>query len=197
MFVKDPNYLELSGLSNVVIDLKYASSDNFMREDLYGPFKKAFLHRDAAIKFTKACELLAFVKPRWSFVIYDALRPRSVQWKMWAKVEGTPDERYIADPRLGSPHNYGMALDIGLLDEDGKTVDMGAGFDEFSEGSETRLEERFLKEGRLTAGQIANRKVLRDCMTGAGFLQLPYEWWHCNAFPEDEIRANYRMVESV
>ena len=107
-----------------------------MGEDLYGDFKKAFLHRDAAVKFERAVNLLQQTKPGWSFIIYDALRPRSVQWKMWAKVKNTSDENYIANPEKGSTHNFGMALDLGLLDEKGSVVDMGAGFDQFDEISE-------------------------------------------------------------
>ena len=191
----NPDYAGLSTLSGVVIALKYATGDNFMRLDLYGAFNKAFLHKDAAVKFEKAVGLLGREKPGWSFIVFDALRPRSVQWVMWNKVKGTPEEKYIADAELGSPHNFGMALDLGLLDESGKEVDMGAGFDSFSEISEPRLEERFLQEGKLTPKQLENRMVLRRAMTEAGFLQLPHEWWHFNALPEPEIRKRYKIVE--
>jgi D-alanyl-D-alanine dipeptidase len=195
MFYNSPDYVDLSSFSNVKIDLKYASLDNFMGEDLYGNYKKAFLHKDAAVKFERAIGLLQQEKRRWSFIIFDALRPRSVQWRMWAKVKNTPQEKYIANPELGSPHNFGMALDLSLLDENGKAVNMGAGFDEFSEVSEPRFEERFLKEGKLSAGNLESRLVLRRCMTNGGFLQLPHEWWHYNALPEEVIRKNYSVIE--
>ncbi len=197
MLENNPLYIDLSRFSSVVIDLKYASADNFMKEDLYGPFKKAFLHQDAAAKFEKAVVLLQTKKRGWSFIIYDALRPRSVQWKMWGKVKGTNDQNYIADPEKGSPHNFGMALDLGLLDEKGIVVDMGAGFDDFREISEPRFEEKFLKEGKLSLEQMENRMVLRGCMTDGGFLQLPHEWWHYNALPEEEIRAGYPIIETA
>jgi D-alanyl-D-alanine dipeptidase len=193
----NPLYVDISKFSHVTISLKYASVDNFMGEDLYGPFKRAYLHREAADKFQKAIELLQKDKVGWSFIIYDALRPRSVQWKMWAKVKGSPDQNYIADPKKGSPHNFGMALDLGLLDEKGRTVDMGAGFDDFRDISEPRFEERFLQEGTLSKEQLENRLVLRRCMTGGGFLQLPHEWWHYNALPEDEIRRDYPIIETA
>jgi D-alanyl-D-alanine dipeptidase len=195
MFYNSPDYVDLSSFSNVKINLKYASLDNFMGEDLYGNYKKAFLHKDAAVKFERAIGLLQQEKRRWSFIIFDALRPRSVQWRMWAKVKNTPQEKYIANPELGSPHNFGMALDLSLLDENGKAVNMGAGFDEFSEVSEPRFEERFLKEGKLSAGNLESRLVLRRCMTNGGFLQLPHEWWHYNALPEEVIRKNYSVIE--
>lgn len=195
MFEPNENYVDLSSFSKVKIDLKYASCDNFMGEDLYGSFRKAFLHRDAAGKFQKAVQFLNQKNPTWSFIVFDALRPRAVQWKMWERVKNTPQEKYIADPKKGSPHNYGMALDLSLLDEKDTLVDMGAGFDEFLEMSEPRLEERFLKEGRLSSQQMENRMVLRSVMTKGGFLQLPHEWWHFNALTENEIRSKYPLVE--
>jgi zinc D-Ala-D-Ala dipeptidase len=195
MFSNPSDYVDLSLFPHVKIDLKYASLDNFMGADLYGDFKKAFLHKDAAVKFEKAVAFLQREQPGLSFIIYDALRPRSVQLKMWARVKNTPQEKYIADPDKGSPHNFGMALDIGLLDENGKTVDMGAGFDDFREISEPQFEDRFLKEGKLSTKQFENRLVLRQAMTKGGFLQLPHEWWHYNALPEDDIRKNYSIIE--
>jgi D-alanyl-D-alanine dipeptidase len=195
MRLNPSDYVDLSLLSNVQIDLKYASPDNFMGEDLYGDFKKALLHKDAAVKFEKSSGLLRMEKPGWTFVVFDALRPRSVQWKMWAKVKGTAQQKYIADPEKGSPHNFGMALDISLRDEKGNHLDMGAGFDEFVDLSEPRLEDQFLKEGKLSPQQYENRLVLRRCMTGGGFLQLPHEWWHYNALPEEDIRRRYPIIE--
>ncbi|HXL72892.1 MAG TPA: M15 family metallopeptidase, partial [bacterium] len=98
-------------------------------------------------------------------------------------------------PEQGSPHNFGMAVDLSLLDERRERVGMGAGFDEFTDLSEPRLEARFLKEGKLSEEQIGNRLVLRRCMIGGGFLQLPHEWWHYNALPEEDIRKNYPIIE--
>jgi D-alanyl-D-alanine dipeptidase len=195
MFHNSPDYVDLSKFPFVKIDLKYASADNFMAADLYGNFKKAFLHKDAVVKFERAIGFLQQEKPGWSLVVFDALRPRSVQWKMWAKVKKKPQEKYIANPEQGSPHNFGMAVDLSLLDEQEKNADMGSGFDEFTDLSEPRLEARFLKEGKLSAKQIENRLVLRRCMTGGGFLQLPHEWWHYNALPEEDIRKNYPIIE--
>jgi len=195
MFPNLSDYVDLSIFSNVKINLKYASFDNFMGEDLYGDFKKAFLHKDAAVKFERAIGFLKKKQPTWSFVIFDALRPRAVQWKMWAKVKNTPQEKYIANPEQGSPHNFGMALDLGLLDANGEAVDMGAGFDDFREISEPRFEEIFLEAGKLSNRQVENRLILRGCMINSGFLQLPHEWWHYNALPEDDIRKNYLIIE--
>jgi len=191
----NPDYVDLSSFPSVTIDLKYATTDNFMGINMYGPFKKAFLHKDAAQKFRKAVDLLEKEKPGWQFIVFDALRPHSVQWVMWDRVKDTPQRKYVANAEIGSPHNYGMALDISLLDEKGRELDMGTGFDSFSPVSEPKLEDKFLKEGKLTQQQLVNRLVLRKVMTKAGFLQLSHEWWHYNALPEPEIRKKYKIVE--
>jgi D-alanyl-D-alanine dipeptidase len=195
MLEHHPDYFDLSVLPNVIIKLKYATTDNFMGMNLYGPFNKAFLHKDAAEKFRKAADRLGQEKPGWSFMVFDALRPHSVQWVMWNRVKDTPQRKYVASAEIGSPHNYGMALDLSLLDEKGKEIDMGTGFDSFSELSEPKLEEKFLKEGKLTRKQMENRLILRKIMTDAGFIQLSHEWWHYNALPEPEIRKKYKIVE--
>ncbi len=195
MLEDNPDYVDLSDFQNVVIDLKYATTDNFMGINMYGSFNRAFLHKDATAKFREAAGALGEERPGWSFVVFDALRPHSVQWVMWNRVKDTPQRNYIADAEIGSPHNYGMAVDLSLLDEKGESIDMGTGFDSFIELSEPRLEEMFLGEGKLTRRQMDNRLILRKVMTDAGFIQLPHEWWHYNALPEPEIRKNYKIVE--
>jgi D-alanyl-D-alanine dipeptidase len=192
---KDPDYVDLASFPYVQIELKYATTDNFMGLNMYGPFKKAFLHKDAAVMFRKAVDLLQKEKPGYTFIVFDALRPHSVQWIMWDRVKDTPQRKYVANAEIGSPHNYGMAIDLSLLDEKGHELDMGTPFDSFSEVSEPQLEERFLKEGKLTKAQMENRMILRRVMTGAGFHQLSHEWWHYNGLPEPEIRKKYKIVE--
>jgi D-alanyl-D-alanine dipeptidase len=192
---KDPDYVDLSTFPNVKVSLKYATKDNFMGFDMYGKFRKAFLHKDAAAKFRKAGEFLKKEKPGWSFIVFDALRPRSVQWVMWDGVKDTPQRKYVANAAIGSAHNYGMALDLSLLDGKGRELDMGTPYDSFSDVSEPKLEKKFLKEGKLTKEQLANRMVLRKVMEKAGFLQLSHEWWHYNALPEPQIRKKYTIVE--
>ncbi len=196
---KDPSFVDISTFPHVLIDLRYAGINNFMRTDLYGPIygsnPKVFLHKDAAAKLLKAVKFLQKEKPGWSFLIFDALRPRSVQWKMWEKVKDTPQRKYVADPAIGSPHNYGMAVDIGLTDGKHGELDMGTGFDSFTPLAEPRLEKKLLKMGKLTQQQVANRLILHKVMTDAGFLPISHEWWHFNALPEPEIRKKYRIVE--
>ncbi|HVZ81722.1 MAG TPA: M15 family metallopeptidase [bacterium] len=192
---KDLDYVDLSAFPHVRIKLKYATTDNFMGLNMYGPFRKAFLHKDAAAMFRRAVNLLQKERPGYSFVVFDALRPHSVQWIMWDRVKDTPERKYVANAEIGSPHNFGMAIDLSVLDEKGRELDMGTPFDSFSEVSEPKLEQRFLEEGKLTKGQMENRLILRRAMTGAGFLQLSHEWWHYNGLPEPEIRKKYKIVE--
>jgi D-alanyl-D-alanine dipeptidase len=190
-----PEFVELKESALMRIDLKYATAANFMNENVYGEFNRAFLHAVAFEKLMTAVKFLKEKKPEYKFIIYDTLRPRSVQSIMWNRWEGPNREDYIANPEKGSSHNFGMAVDLSILDESEKVLDMGTGFDDFDELSEPRQEERFLAELKLTPEQIANRKLLRTCMERAGFRQLSTEWWHFEALPLSEVRANFRIVE--
>jgi D-alanyl-D-alanine dipeptidase len=191
----NPNFVEVSHWEGVTVDLKYASTDNFTHTNLYGDWHKAYLHKIAAEKFRKALESLHQTHPGYKVVLFDTLRPRSVQWKLWNIVKGTPQQKYVADPEKGSMHNYGFAMDIGLMDPQGKLVDMGASFDGFTPLSEPQLEDQLLKEGKLTQTQIDNRMILRNAMVGAGFRQLRHEWWHYDALTEEQVRGKFQIVE--
>jgi D-alanyl-D-alanine dipeptidase len=188
-------FVNLSKFSQVVIQLKYASIDNFMGKNVYGKFTEAYLHAEAAKKFERAIAILQKESPGWKFVVFDALRPRSAQWSLWNHVRGTPEEIYVANPERGGMHNFGCAIDLSLLDAQGRTVDMGTGFDAFVPLSQPQLEQTFLARGQLTQTQIQNRLILREAMTQGGFIQLPHEWWHFDAFPADEVRARFEIVE--
>ncbi|HMN67260.1 MAG TPA: M15 family metallopeptidase [Bdellovibrionales bacterium] len=177
------------------IDLRYGTDNNFVGVNMYGPFQKAFLHRVAAEKMFRALELLKKRHPDHRFIIFDALRPRSIQRILWKHVEGTEGEKYIARPEPGSLHNFGFAVDLSVLDSQGREIDMGAGFDDFRPIAQPQLEARFLASGELNARHIANRDILRGVMHGAGFKQLAHEWWHFDALPEAEVKDRYVVVE--
>jgi D-alanyl-D-alanine dipeptidase len=123
------------------------------------------------------------------------LRPRSIQRVLWSHVVGTEGEKYIANPDLGSLHNFGFAVDLSVLDEYGQELDMGAGFDDFRPVAQPQLEQEFLKEGRLSPRHIQNRLVLRDAMQEAQFAQLAHEWWHFDALAKAEVRQKFQIVE--
>jgi len=190
-----PDYVELLPAMGLTLDLRYATANNFVGENLYGDFHRAFLHRIAAEKLSRAVENLRKANPGYRFVVFDALRPRSVQEILWAKVRGTAQEKYVADPKQGSMHNFGFALDLSVLDESGKELDMGTGFDAFTPLAEPREEQLFLAEGKLSSRQIGNRKLLRSAMEDAGFIQRPDEWWHFDALPAAEVLGAYPIVE--
>jgi len=192
----DDEYIDIGLFPHVKVDLLYATTKNFTGEILYEEnWKKALLHRDAAGKFQKAIEILQQKKPGWGFLVNDALRPLSVQRKMFSFVEGTPQQIYVANPARGSIHNFGLAIDLTLVDDAGMEVDMGTPVDSFEELAQPRFEEKFLNEGRLTEEQVQMRKLLRDTMVEAGFLTIPHEWWHFNAVEIVEARNHYTMIE--
>jgi D-alanyl-D-alanine dipeptidase len=101
--------------------------------------------------------------------IWDAYRPYSVTEKMW---EPLKDERYVANPKYGSGHNRGVAVDLTLVDvTTGKELDMGTGFDHFSDTAHVSFK-------ALSANVLANRALLQQHMEAAGFVVLETEWWH-------------------
>jgi zinc D-Ala-D-Ala dipeptidase len=192
-----PLFVKLPASSWLSVEMKYAGTDNFMGENLYGDFNACYLSRDAAAKLEIAGKALAKLKPGYKLLAYDCLRPREIQRRLWARVAGTPQQPYVADPAKGSVHNYGFAVDLTVQDAAGSPLDMGTPFDDFTPLAQPKLEDQFLKEGRLTRAQLDNRALLRSVMTGAGFLVLDNEWWHFDALAKSDLRQNHRIVESL
>jgi D-alanyl-D-alanine dipeptidase len=193
---KVPNeFRELTVIPELKIDLRYASTDNFTGINLYGEFKRAYLHELAFTKLEKAQGLLKKKYPDFNLLILDALRPRSVQRVLFSFVEGTSAEGYVANPDRGSVHNYGFAVDLTVVDGAGNELDMGTAFDDFTDLAQPRYEEKFLAEHKLSEQQLTHRKILREVMVGSGYRTIPNEWWHFNALPMDEIRKNFQIVE--
>lgn len=191
----DKSYADVSNLPNVHLSLRYASDNNFMKKNVYGEFHQCFLHQIAAEKFQKARLTLQKERPGWKFLVFDCLRPRSIQAKLFDVVKGTPQQPYVANPSTGSIHNYGFAIDLSLEDEDGHELDMGTGFDDFSPLSRPDHERENLDARKLTKEQLEHRLVLRKIMVKAGFVQLPIEWWHYDALPKEEVKGHYKIVE--
>jgi len=190
----NPELVNIGGYPGVVIDLRYSTTNNFTGKDLYGGFDQCFLHKIAAAKLEKAWGLLRKRKPGWKFLIFDGLRPRSVQWMLWDVVEGTDEESYVADPKRGSIHNYGFAIDMSLVDEKGKEVDMGTPYDSFTKLAQPRHEQENLENGDLTREQVNNRLILRYVMTNAGFNYISNEWWHFDGTTREEL-SKYKIIE--
>lgn len=182
--------------STIKVDL--VNSDpkkNYFRENYYGGLDKAYLRREVAVKLSKAQNILKSEHPDYSLEILDAARPRSVSRKMYAKMKGTKFEKYVANPSKGSMHNYGIAVDITIVDKSGNELDMG-----FSPFRKSTLEYYWqaakMKLGfELTEEQIFNRRILSETMKKAGFLPLSHEWWHFNGVPKDEARKKFVIIE--
>jgi len=187
-------FRHLSTIAGIAIDLRYATADNFVGRDLYSPFDCAWLHRDAAAALEQVVAWLAARRPGCTVLVLDALRPQRVQEQLWAALDGTELRMYLANPERGSIHSFGMALDITILDEDGRELDMGTGFDDLTERSHPALEPALLAVGDITQAQIDNRQLLRDAMAQAGFLGINSEWWHFDCGDRDRVRREFRRV---
>lgn len=174
----------------------YATSDNFLGEAVYIGMTRIWLHPMAATKLLTAHLLLKKEYPEWRFLIYDAARPMSVQKKMWALVRGTNKTNYVSNPANGGGlHNYGLAVDLTIIDEKGNPLPMGTPFDFFGEEAHTTHEEDLLENGKITYDELKNRRLLRRIMKQAGFHSIPYEWWHFNACTRAEARQNYPVID--
>ena len=190
----DAAFRHLSTIAGIAVDLRYATPNNFVGRDLYSPFDCAWLHREAAAALEQAVAWLARRAPGHTALVLDALRPQRVQQQLWDALAGTELRLYLADPARGSIHSYGMALDITILDPDGKELDMGTGFDDMTELSHPALEEGFLRAGALSEVQVANRRLLREAMLQAGFVGINTEWWHFDCGDRNRVRKTFRRV---
>lgn len=189
-----PDFRSLASIGGVHVDLRYASPGNFVGEDMYSPFDCAWLHREGAEALERAVEGLARRRADLRLLVLDALRPQRVQERMYAKLEGTGLEMYLANPVRGSIHSFGMAVDVTLRDAQGRELDLGTPFDDLTERSHPALEDRFLAEGALSAESVANRRLLREVMLEAGWQGIRHEWWHFDAGDRDLVRATFPRV---
>jgi D-alanyl-D-alanine dipeptidase len=188
------DFVPLRDIRGIRVDLRYATPDNFVGDDMYSPFDCAWLHREAAVSLEKAAQSLARYRAGASLLVLDALRPQRVQERMWAALEGTGLTQYLAHPERGSIHSFGMAVDVTIVDASGRELDMGTGFDDLTERSHPALEEGFLERGDLTDLHVENRKLLRAAMGDAGWRGINTEWWHFDGGDRDLIRASYVRV---
>jgi zinc D-Ala-D-Ala dipeptidase len=184
----DPAFRRLHTLRGVTVDLRYAGTNNFAGVDLYRGMDCAWLRREAAAGLEAAAAWLAERRPGWRILLLDALRPQRVQEAIWKDVAGTEMEHYFANPARGSIHSFGMAVDVTLLDPQGREADMGSGFDEMSTASHPALHAELLGSGRLTPAQVAERDALRQAMEHGGFHGIPTEWWHFDHGDRDRVR---------
>ena len=153
---------------NVKLDIRYATKNNFTKQQLYRQ-ARCLLKPKVADDLSK---VQADLETRGSSLkIYDCYRPLSVQKLMWKIVH---DDRYVANPVNGSRHNRGSAVDVTLVDRFGKELEMPTGFDDFSDRAHRSY-------SNVSRAAKANRQILEAAMVKRGFIPLEFEWWHFDA----------------
>ena len=183
--------------STIDVELKYSTTDNFVKKDVYGDLENAYLQPEIAKKLARASDFLRKEHPNYHLLIYDAARPNSVQQILWdeIKVPERQKPQYVANPKIGSIHNFGCAVDLTVANAKGVPLDMGTPYDFFGPLAYPRMESQMLAQGKLTKQQLANRQVLRQAMTQAGFRQNTTEWWHYDGLSRNAARAKFGMIK--
>ncbi|WP_317168288.1 D-alanyl-D-alanine dipeptidase [Flavobacterium silvaticum] len=179
--IVDTTFIDIKMLSSeVILDMKYATADNFLKVAVYD-CEACYLRKIAAEALVAANKDVA--QKGYRIKLFDCYRPLDIQKKMW-KIVPNPD--YVADPAKGSLHNRGLAVDLTLIDENGNELDMGTNFDHFGPESEFAYR-NISKEARR------NRKLLNKIMERHGFKVLKSEWWHYNyQMPQKAAVSNFK-----
>lgn len=163
----------VSASPGLVLNLRYATPDNFTHERLYDvPACK--LQTGTARRLERAAADL--LSQGYKLEVWDCYRPLAVQKKMWALV---PDTRYVANPTTGSRHNRGASVDVTLSGQD-----LGSQFDEFGPRSHRNA-------AGLSDAAKRHREVLSRAMQRQGFVPLATEWWHF----DDPHWAQYPLLD--
>lgn len=180
---------------DIRVDLKYATKDNFIGANMYGQLRRAYLHPNLAKALARAQQALTKEHPGYRFLIYDAARPQSVQRRMYQAVAGTPKKIYVAAPERGGRHNYGVAVDLTIIDASGKPLDMGSPFDHFGEEAHLGNEEARVRAGIFNKEVPANRSLMRRLLGAEGLRPYDKEWWHYQEqMPMSEVRKRYQLL---
>lgn len=166
-----------AAVPGIRVQLPYATPHNVFRRRFYTT-PRAFLRAGTARKLRTAQALLQ--KQGLGLKVWDAYRPRSVQRAMWLQVR---NPRYVGPPTEGSRHSRGAAVDVTLVDRNGRELPMPTGFDDFSP--------RAHAGARTTRAAARNREILRRAMVRAGFQPQWSEWWHFN----DPHAARYAISD--
>lgn len=166
--VDDTTFVNLKDYSqDFVYDMKYATEDNFLKAKVYD-CAECYLRLKTVKSLVEANK--SFRQQGYRIKLFDCYRPLDIQKRMWKIV---PNSEYVADPAKGSIHNRGGAVDLTLVDADGKELDMGTAFDHFGiEASHNYL--------KLDDQVIKNRKLLKEIMQKHNFKIFESEWWHYN-----------------
>lgn len=155
-------------IPNVVLDIRYATENNFTQTAIYTA-PKAWLRKEAADSLLKIQQILN--AQGLGIKVFDAYRPYAATLYFY-EVYG--DTTFVAAPWKGSIHNRGGAIDLTIINlETGEELAMPTPFDEFSEKASHSYTD-------LPSNVIANREKLCKIMTDNGFTKYEHEWWHYN-----------------
>ena len=166
--IADTTFVKLKDYStDFVYDMKYATEDNFLKAKVYD-CAECFLRLQTVKALVKANA--KFMRKGYRIQLFDCYRPLDIQKRMW-KIVSNPE--YVADPAKGSIHNRGGAVDITLVDADGKELDMGTSFDFFGPEAGHYFD-------NLPDEVKENRLLLKRIMQKSGFVSFDSEWWHYN-----------------
>jgi len=154
--------------STIKLDIRYATNNNLVGRPVYTE-ARAFLQRPAAEALVK---VNASLKPLgYGLLVFDGYRPWSVTKLFW-DITSDENKKFVADPKKGSKHNRGCAVDLSLYDlATGKEIQMTGVYDEMSERS-------YPNYTGGTEDQRKMRDLLRSKMEAQGFTVFDYEWWH-------------------
>lgn len=155
-------------IPDIVYDLRYATTNNFMHRLMYvPPTRSTFLRAPAAKALAEVQKELKAMG--YGLKIFDAYRPYSVTVSFWELVH---DERYVASPSKGSGHNRGLAVDLTIINlKTHRELDMGTGFDNFTDSAHHSFT-------GFSPAVLQNRQLLKEIMAKHGFNMLETEWWH-------------------
>ena len=164
-------------IPDIMEDLKYSTADNFTGQVIYD-FEDVFLRYGTVMKLKAVSEELA--ANGFGLKIWDGFRPVSAQFKLW---EICPDSTYVANPNKGySNHSRGFAVDVTLVDSQGREVEMPTGFDDFSGQADRDYSD-------CTQIQRDNARLLEAVMEKHGFSGYQGEWWHFNDTQRYEVET--------
>lgn len=152
--------------ANIELDIRYATDNNFVGEPIYD-CAACYLRPEVAEALIKVHEDLIELG-YGGIKIFDCYRPRPYQQRLWDKV---PDPRFVSDPKKGSMHTRGAAIDLTIIDTYGKNLNMGTEFDVFGK-------EAYHGNTQLEPVVQENRLLLKQAMYKRGFKHIRTEWWH-------------------
>lgn len=179
------DYYDVAKLDpSIVLDIRYATTNNFTGKVLYTS-PKCFLRKKVALKLLPVQEKLR--RMGLGLKIFDGYRPPQAAQAMW---DTYPDSRFVANPKVGSKHTRGAAIDMTLVDLQGKELTMPTEFDSFTERAYRACMD-------LPEHAMAHRQLLENVMKEGGFIPLPSEWWHFDDEEWEKYPLDTRSFEEL